>query len=772
MSAVNIVAAEKLKSLLFALLAGLTFATAAQAQVNLLENGDFNSSAPGSWMALTSGATTGLAHIITGTNGEDGTPYLEVGEVGGTSSGYGEMYQVVPAIPNATYTLSCDASVAAWWWPQGLLSLEYMDTYHHELQFNRIDCAAAITNYDTGLPWKHFTLTAVSPPGTAMVRVQFYCPGHGKMFFDNARLTAFTPTILAAVQGSHAISLTWSPSPSAQSYNVKRSTTHGGPYATIATDIITTNYTDAAAVIGTTYYYVVSPVSGNEGADSPEASALPTDFLKANGCDLRDHGGTGQVVRLHGTNLGGWLYFEGWMSPAWYGVPFGASAEMEDVLTNLISRFGVATKDALLDAYQSNWITSADLNLLQRAGVNAVRCGFHWSQFYEQAADPSVALTNLQWRSDADAFKHMDWLVNECSKRNMYVCFANFSVEGMSGTNSPGAVGDLYHNKNLYEIPAYQDRYIAVCQKVAAHYAGNPTVWGYDINSETPGDPNRNNVWNKAYQAIRSVDPDHCVVVSTFSITGLTDLMAKYGWQNVVAQYHDYTGFNGGCTNGTTAVAPLLAERKLKPGPGVLLCPWYIGEFADYGPNAGPQTNGVPLILAYQNAGVNWTSWTLKTVNQLNWSMENAANNGPDINTDLPDLTRDSADMIRDKWIHWRTLKNPAAFWQPTMNWLAAPVCGNIILPVTNGAATFTAQTLLAHVTDLAQYGQLAVTNLIPGRTAHGTITATADGYLYQADAGYTGMDSFTYDAIDQSDNLPAPEVGMVTLNIGIPSSK
>jgi hypothetical protein len=79
MSAMNIVVMGKLKSLLFALLAGLTFAAAAQAQVNLLVNGDFNSSAPGGWMALTSGTATGLAHIITGTNGEDGTPYLEVG---------------------------------------------------------------------------------------------------------------------------------------------------------------------------------------------------------------------------------------------------------------------------------------------------------------------------------------------------------------------------------------------------------------------------------------------------------------------------------------------------------------------------------------------------------------------------------------------------------------------------------------------------------------------------------------------------------------------
>ena len=106
------------------------------------------------------------------------------------------------------------------------------------------------------------------------------------------------------------------------------------------------------------------------------------------------------------------------------------------------------------------------------------------------------------------------------------------------------------------------------------------------------------------------------------------------------------------------------------------------------------------------------------------------------------------------------------------MNWLAAPVCGNPVLAVTNGTAAFTRQTLLANVKDLAQHSQLAVTNLILGRTDHGTITATTNGYFYRADAGYTGIDSFTYSAIDQSDNLPASNVGMVTLNVGMVDAK
>lgn len=53
---------------------------------------------------------------------------------------------------------------------------------------------------------------------------------------------------------------------------------------------------------------------------SPQALAAtraigPGDYLKANGTVLRNNYGTGEVVNLRGTNLGGWLLQEGWMSP-------------------------------------------------------------------------------------------------------------------------------------------------------------------------------------------------------------------------------------------------------------------------------------------------------------------------------------------------------------------------------------------------------------------------------------------------------------------------
>jgi hypothetical protein len=69
------------------------------------------------------------------------------------------------------------------------------------------------------------------------------------------------------------IKLAWMGGLEATSYNVKRSTTPGGPYTTIAGPI-DTSYVDGGLANGVTYYYVVSAVNTNgESANSAESSA-------------------------------------------------------------------------------------------------------------------------------------------------------------------------------------------------------------------------------------------------------------------------------------------------------------------------------------------------------------------------------------------------------------------------------------------------------------------------------------------------------------------
>jgi len=93
---------------------------------------------------------------------------------------------------------------------------------------------------------------------------------------DSATEPPLAPTNLAATAGDSQVFLTWDPSSGAQSYNVKRSTTSGGPYTEIATGITDTQYTDTDLANGTTYYYVVSATNQiGESGNSNEASATP-----------------------------------------------------------------------------------------------------------------------------------------------------------------------------------------------------------------------------------------------------------------------------------------------------------------------------------------------------------------------------------------------------------------------------------------------------------------------------------------------------------------
>jgi hypothetical protein len=84
------------------------------------------------------------------------------------------------------------------------------------------------------------------------------------------------PTNLTATAGNAQVSLTWSASSNATSYNVKRGAANGGPYTQLAT-ATSPSYTDTSVTNGTTYYYVVSAVdSAGESANSAPVSAIPS----------------------------------------------------------------------------------------------------------------------------------------------------------------------------------------------------------------------------------------------------------------------------------------------------------------------------------------------------------------------------------------------------------------------------------------------------------------------------------------------------------------
>ena len=111
--------------------------------------------------------------------------------------------------------------------------------------------------------------------------------------------TPDVPSGLVANGGDTQVSITWSTVTGALSYNVKRATVTGGPYTTISTPgaVTTGSYMDTGLTNGTTYYYVVSAVSGGgESANSTQASATPQPPAPAAPTGLTPTAGNNQVA--------------------------------------------------------------------------------------------------------------------------------------------------------------------------------------------------------------------------------------------------------------------------------------------------------------------------------------------------------------------------------------------------------------------------------------------------------------------------------------------
>lgn len=121
--------------------------------------------------------------------------------------------------------------------------------------------------------------------------------------FDNVTLKGLSPTpsgVTATPVSGNQINLNWQPSPEANSYNIYRSTTSGGPYILVANGITTPTYSDNGLSKIAYYYVVTSNGIYGEGVYSAEATATP---LLDSPSGLTAVAGNGQVfIRWNAIN--------------------------------------------------------------------------------------------------------------------------------------------------------------------------------------------------------------------------------------------------------------------------------------------------------------------------------------------------------------------------------------------------------------------------------------------------------------------------------------
>ncbi len=137
-----------------------------------------------------------------------------------------------------------------------------------------------------GSTWQQ--VGSVTVPMASNVLLGLAVTAHNNTLTNTARLDNVSvkvtippaPTGLTAASGTAQVSLSWTASSSAASYNIKRSATNGGPYTTIAA-VTATNYVDTSIASGATYYYVVTAAdpSGESPPSNQASAAIPLPAL-------------------------------------------------------------------------------------------------------------------------------------------------------------------------------------------------------------------------------------------------------------------------------------------------------------------------------------------------------------------------------------------------------------------------------------------------------------------------------------------------------------
>jgi endoglucanase len=368
-------------------------------------------------------------------------------------------------------------------------------------------------------------------------------------------------------------------------------------------------------------------------------------FLKADGKELRTGSGKGKKIKLHGTNAGGYLLQELWMTPTLKTVHV---QDESGIYAHLKNRFGSDKAAELIAAYQDSYWTTKDFDNVRALGANCIRLPF----WYRNLVDENGVVY-------PGAFKRIDWFISEAQRHGIYVILDMHGAPGsQNGSDHSGRDGgqdkkdssEFFFGDNALHN---QESYYGLWEKIAGHYKGNPAVAGYDILNE-PFCTYRYNsglsdedlhallwgIYDKAYKTIRAVDPDHIIIME--AVWNPVDLPEPetYGWENIMYEYHnylydDYDNVQGRQLSNMKDKLDAIAAAGF-PVPSLM------GEFS-YFTNYDAWDKGLSLL---NKSGINWTTWTYKTTAGCgNWGMYHHAKTVGKIN-----LEHTSFDSIRDFW--------------------------------------------------------------------------------------------------------------------------
>jgi len=325
----------------------------------------------------------------------------------------------------------------------------------------------------------------------------------------------------------------------------------------------------------------------------------------------------GDEVNLRGYCVGGWLNMENFID----GYPGQESWFRDDIAKVLGPGKGKFFFERLLD----NFLNEDDIVHMASLGATVLRVPMNYRHF-EGDMKP------FEYKNEG--FKRVDWVVDACRRRGIYVIFDLHAAPGWQNpdwhSDNPANVAHLWTQK------VFQDRTVGLWEEFARRYRREPAVAGYNLLNE-PVCPRGHGglaaLYKRLAKAIRKIDNRHILFLEgNWFSTDFSEVESSVD-RNTVFSTHNYaapafaTGkYPGRHSGGGWTPAGVMFNRdKLQKifndstaWARKHRVPNWVGEFgAVYhgNENDGCRTQVIrDQVRMFNEEGNHWSIWTYKDI--------------------------------------------------------------------------------------------------------------------------------------------------------------
>lgn len=346
----------------------------------------------------------------------------------------------------------------------------------------------------------------------------------------------------------------------------------------------------------------------------------------------------GKRFDIKGVNYGNLFILEGWMTVNSVGAlknPDGSYVKLnhdstiveeyeeiyQEEMDEYLSRFTDEELTALNQAYFESYCTDADFKLIKDIGLNTVRLPVYYRTFlttHDRYRLTDEELCAMNFDEIELVFDQVDKFLAYAKANGLKVILDMHGVMGgQSGYEHCGTRDiDFWDNEEYIEFMCN------LWQAIAEHYVDDrrdlaSTILAYDLANEPTSrneigtGPKQWQVMDRMYDAIREVDEHHVISIEGVWYTVSLPSPEKYGWENVLYQYHFYNWNHDGLVPNELFYALQFGLYTLSD----FNVPKFVGEFSFFGNDAAWEY----YLDQYDQLGWGWTTWSYKTISVGYW---------------------------------------------------------------------------------------------------------------------------------------------------------